>query len=534
MCHYENSRNEKHRFRRLMSVSLLVVLLLGVILTAATAYADGEEDDEPLYGSLQELAGKRIGVQMGTVFDETAQENIPDAQILYFNNFPDEVTAIGANKIDGIPTLRMVFSQFRKEDSRFAIIDEPIGTLPLAYLFPKNEKGKKLQGEMNEFLAVMRENGELERLEEMWSGIDESLKPMDDYRELPDINGTLNFLTEGSFPPFNYVRGDLVVGYDVDIAARFCKEYGYALNVQPMDFSALMPAVYSGKCDFAASGIAVTEERAKNAYFSDPNIEEKIVVMVMKKSVANDSKTFFRSIAESFRSTFINENRYRLFLQGIGMTLCISVLSVIFGTALGFGIYMWCRKGSRIAEVVTGFFVWLIQGLPVVVLLMLLYYVIFGKVSINGMWVAVIGFSMTFGAAVFGMLRSGVGAIDAGQTEAAYALGFSDRQTFFGVVLPQAAQVFLPSYKSEIVSLIKATAIVGYIAVQDLTKMGDIVRSRTYEAFFPLIAVAVIYFVLAGLLTFIVNKITLPVYPKRRRKEQILKGIDTGEEVTGK
>ena len=508
---------------------LLCVLTACIPVMTKAADPAPNPDDEPMYGSLAELDGKRIGVQMGTIFDECAQKNIPNPKIYYFNNFPDEVAAIGANKIDAIPNLRMIFSQFRKEDSRFAIIDEPIGTTPLGYVFPKNENGKKLQGEMNEFLAKMKASGELERLEEMWSGIDESQKPMEDYHELPDINGTLNFLTEGAFPPFNYVRDDLVVGYDVDIAARFCKEYGYAINVIPMDFSALMPAITSGKADFAASGIAITEERAKSVYFSEPNIEEKIVVMVLKKSAAKGRGLNFESIAYSFRRTFLEENRYRLFLQGILRTVFITVLAVIFGTALGFGIYMWYRRGGRAANAFSRFYVWLIQGMPVVVLLMLLYYVVFGKISIPGMWVAVIAFSLTFGAAVFGMLKSGVGAIDAGQTEAAYALGFSDRQTFFGVILPQAAQIFMPAYKGEIVSLIKATAVVGYITVEDLTKMGDIVRSRTYEAFFPLIAVAIIYFILAAVLTAIVSRLTLPVYPKKRSREKILKGIDTAK-----
>ncbi|MBQ8110338.1 MAG: ABC transporter permease subunit, partial [Clostridia bacterium] len=140
---------------------------------------------------------------------------------------------------------------------------------------------------------------------------------------------------------------------------------------------------------------------------------------------------------------------------------------------------------------------------------------------------AVIGFTLTFGAAVYGLLRMGVGAVDNGQYEAAYALGYSNRRTFFRIILPQALPHVLSAYKGEIVSLIKATAIVGYIAVQDLTKMGDIVRSRTYEAFFPLIAVTVIYFVLEGLIGFAVSRITVGFNPRRRSSADILKGVKT-------
>jgi polar amino acid transport system substrate-binding protein len=202
---------------------------------------------------------------------------------------------------------------------------------------------------------------------------------------------------------------------------------------------------------------------------------------------------------------------------------------VLLGTVIGFLVYLWCRRGGRIANRVTSFCVWLVQGMPVIVLLMILYYVILGKVSISGMWVSVIGFTLVFAAAVYSMILAGVKAVDFGQTEASYALGFTDRQTFFGIILPQAAQHFMPMYKAEIVSLIKATAVVGYIAVQDLTKMGDIVRSRTYEAFFPLVAVAVIYFVISAILTAIVSRITVSVDPEKRSEAEILKGVKTND-----
>ena len=119
--------------------------------------------------------------------------------------------------------------------------------------------------------------------------------------------------------------------------------------------------------------------------------------------------------------------------------------------------------------------------------------------------------------------------MDQGQYEAAYALGYSSRRTFFRIILPQALPHVLPAYKGEIVGLIKATAIVGYVAVQDLTKMGDIVRSRTYEAFFPLIAVTIIYFLLEELFRFIVSRISIRTDPKNRKSEDILKGVKTDD-----
>ncbi len=506
---------------------ILTILLIGILLipVLTAGCSRDSSSDEGVYTSISDLSGKRIGVQIGSIFDNVSREKIPDAQILYFSTFPDLVMALKSNKIDAFPNLRMVQSQYMHTDDSVTVIDEEIGNNPAGYVFPKNKKGAALRDQMNEFLQSLTESGELGQIEEKWCEKDESKKTMIDYTELPDINGKLTFLTEGTFPPFSYLRDDMVVGYDVDVAARFCKEYGYALDVVMMNFEALMPAVTAGKCDFAASGIAITEERAQSVYFSDPNIYDRIVVVVLKKDTGSGS--FFKSIADSFRKTFIVESRYKLFLKGIAATLVINILSIIFGTLLGFAMYLACRNGNPLANKVTAFFVWLIRGMPAVVLLMLLFYVVFGKISISGLAVAVIAFTFTFGVSMYGMLVSGVKAVDPGQTKAGYALGFDDRSTFFHLILPQAAQHFMPAYRGEIVALIKASAIVGYIAVEDLTRMGDIIRSRTYEPFFPIISVAVIYFILAAILTAITDRVIRNIDPKKRTKEEILKGIET-------
>ena len=159
----------------------------------------------------------------------------------------------------------------------------------------------------------------------------------------------------------------------------------------------------------------------------------------------------------SFNKTFIREARWKLFVEGVLTTLLITLLSILFGTALGFAVFMLCRNGNPVANLVTRFCLWLVQGMPMVVLLMILFYVIFGSVAISGIAVAVIGFTLTFGAAVFGLLKMGVGAVDSGQYEAAYALGYSNRRTFFRIILPQALPHVLPAYRGEVVGLIKAT-----------------------------------------------------------------------------
>ena len=478
------------------------------------------------YASVDALDGKRIGVVTGTIHDSLVEKRLPNAQIVYFNTIADMLDALKAGKIDAMirPQSGALFISY--EEKSITWLDEHLTDADVSFAFPKTEDGAALRERFSAYIRALRANGELEMLREKWFSEDESLKTMIDIPALSAANGTLRLAATGTQMPFNYVRDNIIVGFEIELAARFCEINGYGLQVEQMNFDGVLASVQAGKCDFACACLAVTEERKESVDFSEPHFAESVVFVVLKNTV-EQKDSFLDSIRSSFEKTFLRENRWKLFLEGVGSTLLITVLSIIFGTALGFAVYMLCRNGNPVANALTRFFTWLIQGMPVVVLLMILYYIIFAKSTIDGTAVAVIGFTLVFGAAVYGMLRSGVGAVPKGQTEAAYALGYGNVRTFFRIILPQAVPHFLPAYKGEIVALIKATAIVGYIAVQDLTKMGDIVRGRTYEAFFPLIAVAVIYFILAAILTFLVGKIEININPRRRRKEDILKGVTT-------
>ena len=300
------------------------------------------------------------------------------------------------------------------------------------------------------------------------------------------------------------------------------------LEVINMELTALIPSLAGNKCDMAGCGITVTPERALSVLFSDPHYAGGVVVMVESgnggKALASDAGPGFMSdLAESFRRTFVTEDRYKLVLQGIQVTLLISVLSAFFGTLLGFGVCTLRRAKSAWATVPAKIFIRSIQGTPIVVLLMILYYVVFGGVDINAVFVAIIGFSVNFAAYVSEMMRTGIDAVDKGQHEAAVALGFNKVQVFAKITFPQAVRHSLPVFKGEFISMLKATSIVGYIAIQDLTKMSDIIRSRTYEAFFPLIATALIYFAIAYVMTFLLSLVELKIDSKQRAR--VVKGV---------
>ena len=206
------------------------------------------------------------------------------------------------------------------------------------------------------------------------------------------------------------------------------------------------------------------------------------------------------SIIESFTNNLIVEDRYRMILDGLQVTLLIALCAAVLGTLLG-GLVCWMRMSRRKwLQQVARVYIDLMRGTPVLVLLMLMYYVVMAPMDATGIVVAIVTFAMNTAAYISEMLRTTIQGIDRGQTEAGLALGFTGRQTFFKIILPQVVRKVMPVYQGEIVSLLKGTSIVGYIAVSDMTRASDLIRSRTFDAFFPLIVTAIIYFLMAWLI----------------------------------
>lgn len=505
-------------------LTIVTLLIVSMSLFACTSTQTNSSDTATLkYNSIEELENKRIGILTGTIYDGITKNVLHEADYQYYSTITDLTSALLANKIEAFAEDESILKEIMKQNDDVGIIPQEISSVEVGVIFAKNEHGQKLRKEFNEYLSKVQASGLDKELYDKWENYTDDTT-MIDYESLPDTNGTVTMATSGMSFPFNFVLHNRVVGYEAELIATFCEEYGYRMKVMQMTFDGIISAVQSGKVDMAASGIGITEERKQQVDFSTPNAVIKGYFAVKTNTKGNTS--IIDTIYDSFYRTFIKENRWQLFVEGIITTLSITVLSLVFGTLLGFISYTIARNNfdgafSKFVE----FMIWLIHGMPTVVLLMILYYIIFGNVSISGFVVAVIGFTLTFACSMYSMLKGGEKAVDKGQKEAAFTLGYTPSETFNKIILPQAAYHFMPSYKAEIVSLIKATAVVGYIAVQDITKIGDIVRSRTYEAFFPLIMIAIMYFVMSALLTSVVNRIDFVIDPKKKDKNQILKGV---------
>ena len=217
-----------------------------------------------------------------------------------------------------------------------------------------------------------------------------------------------------------------------------------------------------------------------------------------------------QELKSSFISNFIDDNRWRYITDGLKITLLVTVFAVLIGVVLGFLIAIvrttHDKTGKlKILNAICKVYLTVIRGTPVVVQLMIIYFIIFGSVDISKVLVAIIAFGINSGAYVAEIFRSGIMSIDNGQFEAGRSLGFNYAQTIMYIIMPQAFKNVLPTLCNEFISLLKETSVSGYIALQDLTKGGDIIRSRTYDAFMPLIAVALIYLAMVMIFTKLVS-----------------------------
>ena len=216
------------------------------------------------------------------------------------------------------------------------------------------------------------------------------------------------------------------------------------------------------------------------------------------------------SFQEHFYLNFIKDNRWLYIWDGLKVTLTVTLFATLLGIAIGFVIAIIRSTHDRTGRFkalnfVAQIYLTVIRGTPVVVQLMIIYFVIFGSVDINKVIVAVLAVGINSGAYVAEICRAGIMSIDIGQLEAGRSIGFNYGQTMWYIILPQAFKNILPALGNEFIVLLKETSVSGYIALQDLTKGGDIIRSRTYDAFFPLIAVALIYLIMVMAFTKLVS-----------------------------
>ncbi len=499
------------------ALAFACAFVLSLAFVPAFTYAD-EAGSE--YQTLNELSGKRFAYVNGSVYNQRVQERVEGTSEDFYPSLAECVAAVEAGKADAAVQLSYCCQlAVNRRPGTVTLLPEPVADVSEGFFFPR---GSALTAQFNDIIRRFSKDGTLAKLEEKWVAADESGKtlPTQDW-DAP--NGTLKFATSGVIEPFSYVgEGGQPKGYDVELALLIARELGYHLEVTTIPMDSIFASVDTGKADFGGT-LTNTPERASICDFSDAVMPTTISVVVKSKEPSTPAG-FLERMASSFQKTFIEEDRWMLVLSGLGVTILISVCAGVLGLLLGYGIVLARRSGVRWAGRFVDAFQALISRIPIVVVLMLLYYVVFGAIDIAGELVAIIAFTLAFGATVGSTMWTAVEGVDVIQEETGLALGYTRWQVFSKIVFPQARQQFTPQLMGQFVSLVKDTAIVGYISVLDLTRASDLIRARTMDAFFPLVSTAIIYFLFCLLLSWALRKIAAQIDVTNRSRE--IEGVD--------
>ena len=468
----------------------------GILLMGMLSACSGKTASTLQLHSEADLHGLVIATSSGTYYDEK-YSRWEDVTLFRTNAETDAVQALRQGKADVFVTDEVVLSKEAQERLGITLAFQGEENFDVAFAVRKGNE--TLLSEIDRFLSEAKSDGTLDAIIAHW------LKgtPAPDFpaQTLESNPVPLRSLTATNLEPVCFLgEGGEWQGMDADILRRFSIWAGRPFEMKFQDFGSCIIALSTGQCDVVAACLFITEERKQSVDFTIPYYKCHPGYFVI-----NADKGAGLSLAERLKMNLVTEKRWKLIVDGLLETIKITLLSILLGTILGAGVCA-CRRSKRKGlRSLAGLYGDFINGMPTLVLLLIMFYVIFANAGLSGSLVAIITFALCFASSAGNIFDTAISSVPVGQTEAGLSLGFTPFKTFMGIVFPQALRKGLPLYSGECVSLLKSTSIVGYIAIQDLTRASDLIRSRTFDALVPLLVVTILYFVLAWLLRLLLN-----------------------------
>ena len=509
----------KARFLAIITIFLLTTSLLFVFAKEADNSEGSDKSQksdtkEMQINGVDDLDGKVIGVQLGTtgaIYASDYEGDDAGTKVEQFNKGADAIQALKQGKVDCVIIDEEPAKAFVDKNQDLTILNEMFVLEDYAICVAKGNN--TLRDSIDSVLAQLKEDGTLTAIIDNYIGDNAGNTPYTSPENMDYSNGTLVMATNVAFPPYEFYQDGAAVGIDVDLATAIANRLGMELTIQDVEFDSIITAVQSGKADIGIAGMTVTEDRLKNIDFTDSYTTSKQVIIVRndRTSQGSASDTGKKlTLGQKLHQNFVEDARWKYLARGFGNTLIITFFAALIGILLGFlvGVIRVTHDKNGTLTIINWIcklYLTVVRGTPMMVQLLIIYYVIFASMNMNKIIVAIIAFGINSGAYVAEVVRSGIMSIDNGQIEAGQSLGLSFSQTMTLIVLPQGFKNVLPALGNEFISLLKETSISGYIGLMDLTRGGDIIRSATWEAFLPLVAVALIYLVLVMLLSAGVN-----------------------------
>lgn len=506
---------EMKQRKRLIALLLAFCISMPFLYPYGTGIVLAAEQDSQVSDiqGVDDLPGKNIGVQIGTTGDIYASDYEDDdagSKVTRFNKGADAIQALKQQKVDCVIIDEQPAKAFVAKNPELSILEEEFVIEDYAICISK--ENTELREKINAALDTLKENGTLADILANYIGDDtKGTLPYTSPEGLTRENGTLTMATNVAFPPYEYYQNGVAVGIDVDMAQAIADVLNMNLVVSDMEFDSIIVAVQSGKADVGIAGMTVTEDRLKNIDFTDSYTTSKQVIVVKNGETVKGS-----SFVERFKQVFLEDNRWQYIPKGLLNTLIITICAGLIGILIGFIfaiIRVYYDRNDvrpvwiRILNAFVKLYLTVFRGTPVMVQLLIMFYVIFASVKIHPLIAAVLAFGLNSAAYVAEAVRAGIMSIDIGQFEAGRSLGLTYGQTMTAIIMPQAIKNSLPTMCNEFIALLKESSIVGYIGLMDLTKAGDIIRSNTYEAMLPLCTVALVYLLIVVVMTSFVSRL---------------------------
>lgn len=486
-----------------MKKKIRIFLMAFMCMAFLTMYvkADAQAKSKTIK-TVDDLKGAKIGVQLGTTGDIYSSDYEGDKEgttVERYNKMADAVQALKQNKIDCVIIDEQPALTVAKDNSDLKILEEEFVSEEYAICIAKGND--ELTDKINSALEELKSDGTIKSIISNYIGEEKGKHPYKTPEGTKYSGKKLVAATNATFPPYEYYENEKVTGIDIDIITAIGDRLGMKVEIADMEFDAIINSVSSGKADVGIAGLTVTKDRLKSINFSNSYAKSKQVIIVKAGKEGNKI-----GIVEKFKKNFIKDNRWKYITKGLKNTLIIAIFSAILGIILGFLVAFVRVTHDRTGKIkllnrVCKLYLTVVRGTPMMIQLLIMYYVIFKSVNVDKVLVAVLAFAVNSGAYVAEILRSGIMSVDNGQFEAGRSLGLTYKVTMMSIILPQAVKNVLPALCNEFITLLKETSICGYIGLNDLTRGGDIIRSNTFDAFMPLILVAIIYLFFVQLLT---------------------------------
>ncbi|MCL2010471.1 MAG: ABC transporter substrate-binding protein/permease [Synergistaceae bacterium] len=488
--------------------TIVILALFLALLPSVTARAG------QVYFSAEDLEGKRVGVAKGYGADLTVTEMgiFRVSRYLYDVDLP---VALKAGNIEAFATERSSAELMAAEIPGLVILPEPIGHEKYVAVSSKRNKalGEAVDAAIGEIIGSPAYAEMIER----WLGGNAQSAVMPD---IPAGRGErLVVGVSSDYMPFEYFgEGGERLGFDVELILRI----GALLDREIVFFetahSSLFPALDSGYADVCISVIDDKPVLREKYFVSRPYYDN--VVMLVVQAERGKAIGFMDGIARSINNHLIVEKRFMYIIEGLCNTLIITGAAAFCGTLLGALLCAAIRGKRRFLRGAALLYVRILQGTPIIVLLLFTTYVMFAGSGLDTVLTGTVAFSLYFSVKVSEVFRAGLDAIENGQIEAARALGLSGLQTYRLVLIPQAAIMTLPLYSADLVEMLKLTSVVGYVGIMDLTYSLEIIRSRTYEAVFPLALETLLYIFLTSSVTRIFRVVSARIDPAQKMQKE--------------